>query len=207
MADKKIEVCEVAIKDLQDKIGNPRKIGRKQLNELKDSFDDFGDFGIIVIDEENNIISGHQRVQVLKDTQGGDAKVLCKRLVNYSLEEKMAINIKANTHAGTWDMTKLAEWTSQMVVKIGLDVPDVGVDDVKVRDMELIRYEKYDYVMIVCRSEIDYLNLIRMLKLEDKKVVVGHGKSGDRRIKARAVWYDYLTSVVELKEKKQDETV
>ena len=28
-----------------------------------------------------------------------------------------------------------------------------------VKDMELIRYEKYDYVLIVCRNEIDYKNL------------------------------------------------
>lgn len=39
----------------------------------------------------------------------------------------------------------------------------------KIDDMELIRYEKYDYVMIVCRNEIDHSNLTRALELTTRK--------------------------------------
>ena len=52
--------------------------------------------------------------------------------------------------------------------------------------MEPLRYEKYDYVLLVCRNEVDYANLLRLFGLEDAKVLIAN----KRRIKARAVWFD-----------------
>lgn len=198
---KRIEVVEMPVGALKDEIGNPRKINKKKMDELKNSMDQFGDFGVIVIDDKDNIISGHQRVAALKATNGDDYKVLCKRLIGYSKPELRAINIKANTHAGEWDLTKLAEWTADLNVDLGLDLPAVDSNDIKVRDMELIHYEKYDYVMIVCRNEIDYLNLVRSLGIENKKVLVAKGKNGDRKIKCRAIWYDQMKAKIVLDKK------
>ena len=65
--------------------------------------------------------------------------------------------------------------------------------------MEHLRFEQYDYVMIVCRIEVDYLNLIRDLGLEGKKTIV----TPTRKIKARAVWYDDINVRVEAKEKRE----
>ena len=196
---KNIEVCEVSVNELQDNLGNPRKITSKKAKELQESIEQFGDFGVVVIDEENNIISGHQKVKAIKETQGESAKVLCKRLVGYSKAELKAINIKANTHAGDWDMDKLAEWTSDLTVKLGLDLPATDANERKISAMEPIRYEKYDYVMIVCKTEMDYDNLCKQLGIEGKKVIVGHSKSGDRKIKCRAIWYDDMQCVVKSK--------
>ena len=36
--------------------------------------------------------------------------------------ELKAINIKANTHAGEWDMDKLAEWTADLKIDLSLDL-------------------------------------------------------------------------------------
>ena len=58
--------------------------------------------------------------------------------------------------------------------------------------MELMRYEKYDYVMIVCRNEIDYLQLTRALGIDDAKVLVAK----KRKIRARAVWYDDMKAQI-----------
>ena len=65
--------------------------------------------------------------------------------------------------------------------------------------MELIRYEKYNYVMIVCKNEIDYNDLIRKLGIEGKKVAV----TKKRKIKARAIWYDQMK--VQMVEKSKEE--
>ena len=51
-----------------------------------------------------------------------DTQVLCKRLIGYSESELKAINIKANTHAGEWDMDKLAEWTADLKIDLSLDL-------------------------------------------------------------------------------------
>ena len=95
---KSIEVVEIPLSELKDDIGNPRKITKKKAKELQESLEQFGDFGIIVIDEHNNIISGHQRVNALKANKGENQTVLCKKLIGYSETELRAINIKANTH-------------------------------------------------------------------------------------------------------------
>ena len=69
-----------------------------------------------------------------------------------------------------------------------------------VKDMELIRYEKYDYVLIVCRNEIDYKNLQRALGLEKRKMIV----SQKRKIQARAVWFDDIKAQIVSKDEIQE---
>lgn len=186
---RRIEVVEMEVGQLKEFDGNPRKIRAKKKKELKDSLEMFGDFGIIIIDEKNRIISGHQRVATLVSMHGEQHKVLCKRLVGYSESELKAINIKCNTHAGEWDMEKLAAWQADLHVDLGLDLPDMDAENNKIKGMELVRYEKYDYVMIVCKNEIDYNNLTRMLEIDDKKIVVSRTQRNERKIKCRAIWY------------------
>lgn len=195
---KRIEVVELPVGELQENFGNPRTIKRKAKEKLEESLKTLGDFGLIVIDEKNNIISGHQRVSILKEKP--ETKVLCKKLVGYSDSELKAINIKANTHAGEWDLDKLAEWTSDLKLDLDFNIPTPNVEEKKLKDMELIHYEKYDYVMIVCRNEIDFLNLVRSLGIEDRKVLVAKSKTGGRRIKARAIWYEDMKSQIKPKE-------
>lgn len=194
--DKRIEVVEVRVGDLKFGFGNPRKITKKRLEELWESMNLFGDFGVIVIEEKYNVISGTQRATTIKAKKGDDEIVLCKMLIGYTQNELKAINIKANTHAGDWDLDKLAEWTADLNIGLNLELPQIDIDSRKIKDMELIRYEKYDYVMIVCSNEIDYLNLVRALGIEDQKVLVAKTSTKDRKIKARAIWYDDIKAQI-----------
>lgn len=195
MAEKRIEVVEMAVKDLKTGFGNPRKITKKKREELERSLDEFLDFGLILIDEHDNIIAGNQRVSILK-SRDENTVVLCKRLIGYTEAELRAINIKDNTHAGDWDLDLLADWTADITVDLGLDKQEVEPAERKINNMELIRYEKYDYVMIVCRNEVDYLNLQRLLGIENGKVLIAKR----RRIKARAIWFDDIKAQIVPKE-------
>ena len=189
---KRIELVEMRVGDLKSGFGNPRKIKKKKREELEQSLDTHGDFGIFVIDENDDIICGNQRAQVLK-YKDPDTVVQCKRLIGYSYNEKKAINIKDNTHAGEWDLDLLADWTADLMVSdLGLDIHEKDPDERTIKDMELIRYEKYDYVMIVCRNEPDYLNLCRALGIDGAKVAI-HQK---RKIKARAIWFDDMKAQI-----------
>lgn len=183
---KKIETVEIKVSELKNDFGNPRKITSKKKKELKDSLDTFGDFGLILLDEKNNIIAGNQRVSILKE-ENPDTVVLCKRLIGYTESELRAINIKDNTHSGEWDLELLADWTADLNLDLGLELENEP-EDRKIKDMELIHYEKYDYVIIACRYETDYLDLIRKLGLENAKVKMAK----TRKIRARAVWYDQM---------------
>lgn len=199
--DKRIEVCRMRAGDIKTGFGNPRKIQKKKMEDLMRSMQMFGNFGIFLIDEHDNVIAGNQRLKAVLELYGYDYEVDCKRLIGYTEAELRAINIKDNTHAGEWDLDLLADWTSDLTIDLGLDLLEKNPDERKIKDMELIRYEKYDYVMIVCRNEVDYLNLTRALGIDNGKVLIAKR----RRIKARAVWYeDMKAQIVPKKETKRN---
>lgn len=183
--NKKIEVVEMKVKDIQTGFGNPRKIEKKKLKELERSLDDFGDFGLFLIDEHNNVIAGNMRLSILKN-RDPETVVTCKRLTGYTEAELRAINIKDNTHSGDWDLDLLADWTADLNMDLGIDPEkEKSPEDKTIKDMEPIRFEKYNYVVIACNNEIDYNELVRNLGIEGKKMKVAKKRS----IKARAVWY------------------
>lgn len=189
--EKRIEVCKMKVGDLKHNFGNPRKISKKKAEELERSMDMFGDFGIFLVDEHNNVIAGNQRSIILA-RRDPDIEVDVKRLIGYTEAELRSINIMDNTHAGEWDLELLADWTADLNLDLGIDLNNDNPQDRDIPDMELIRYEKYNYVMIVCKSEIDYNDLTRKLGIEGRKVAV----TKKRKIKARAIWYDQMKAQI-----------
>lgn len=188
---KRIEVCKMKVGDLKHNFGNPRKISKKKAEELERSMDMFGDFGIFLVDEHDNVIAGNQRSFILA-RRDPDIEVDVKRLIGYTEAELRSINIMDNTHAGEWDLELLADWTADLNLDLGIDLNNDNLQDRDIPDMELIRYEKYNYVMIVCKSEIDYNDLVRKLGIEGRKVAI----TKKRKIKARAIWYDQMKAQI-----------
>lgn len=192
--EKRIELCKMKAGELRTGFGNPRKITKNKLQDLEDSFEVLGDFGIFLIDEHNNVIGGNQRLKVVLRKYGPDHVVDCKRLIGYSKSELRAINIKDNTHEGDWDLDLLSEWTADLNLVLGIDPKEKkkNPEEMVVKDMEPIRYEKYNYIMIVCRNEIDYKDLQNALGLKNQKMII----SEKRRIQARAIWYDDIKAQI-----------
>lgn len=186
--DKRIEVVERRVGDLKLDFGNPRKIKKQKREELEESLERYGDFGTIIINEENQVIGGNQRVTIFQ-RQDPDMIVSCKLLIGYSVKEQKYINIKANSHAGEWDLAELGDWTADLVdgFKLNLETkPEKNVEERSIKEMEPIHYEKYDYVLIACRNELDYNDLVRKLGIEGGQVKVAKS----RHIKGRAIWWD-----------------
>ena len=192
--EKRIEVVERRVGDLKLDFGNPRKIKKQKREELEESLERYGDFGTIIINEQNQVIGGNQRVTIFQ-RRDPDRIVSCKLLIGYSLKEQKYINIKANSHAGEWDLAELGDWTADLVdgFKLDLDAkPEKNVEDRSIKDMEPIHYERYDYVLIACRNELDYNDLVRKLGIEGGQVKVAK----TRRIKGRAIWYDQMKAQI-----------
>ena len=189
---KRIEVVEIRVGDIKFGFGNPRKIKKKKKEELKRSLEQYGDFGMFLIDEQNNAIGGNQRAAILS-AEDPDKKVLCKRLIGYSEAELRAINIKDNTHSGEWDLDLLADWTADLTTDLGLDLKSLDPQEMKKKEMELINLEKYNYVLIVCKNELDYNELTRKLGIDGAIVRMGPKK----KLKARAVWYHDMKAQIQ----------
>lgn len=187
---KEIKILELEVGELKNGFGNPRKITKKKMQELESSLENLGDFGVFVIDEHKNLIAGTQRAAALckKDPH---IKVTCKMLIGYTEAELRAVNLVDNTHAGDWDLDALSAWTADLNIDIGIDATKKELDARTIPELEPIRFERYDYVVIACNNEIDYNELIRNLGLEGRKI-----KVAKRRLKARAVWYHEIKAQI-----------
>jgi len=202
---RRIEVVWLRPSEIGTNFGNPRKpADKKNAEELRESLETLDDFGVMVVDENRDIIAGNQRLKQFIEMGDNEPK-LCKQLFGYTRAEKRAINIKANTHASTWDTELLADWTADLNIKLGINEKlEKSAEERMIREMELIHYEKYNYVLIACRNELDYNNLVRTLGIEGAQVPV----CKTRKIKARAIWYDKMKAKLvplEEGEKKQSD--
>lgn len=204
--EKRIEVVERRVGDLRLDFGNPRKIKKQKREDLEHSLDEYGDFDIIVINEQNQVIGGNQRVSYFQK-KDPDMVVVCKMLVNFTVVEQKYVNIKLNSHAGEWVLDEFADWTADLMgnFKIDFDVPMKPTEERSIKEMEPIHYEHYDYVLIACKNELDYNDLIRKLGIEGAEVKVAR----KRKIKARAIWYDdmkaQILSAEEVQARKMEE--
>jgi hypothetical protein len=186
MSNKEINVVYLKPSELSFGLKNPRKITKKSLEELKLSLTTYGDFSVVVVDENNNIISGHQRVKALR-TLNIDEPILCKQLKGYSDIDLRVINIKANQHSGIFDVDMLADFVKDLHIDIGKDFDISPKEATTVTDMELTAFEKYDYVLVVCKTSLDYERLCETFELNQK--ISAHSATKKSPLKARAVWY------------------
>lgn len=191
--EKRIDIVERRVGDLKLDFGNPRKIKKQKREDLEDSLEKYGDFDIIVINEQNQVIGGNQRVTYFQ-RKDPDMIVTCKMLVGYTVAEQKYVNIKLNSHAGEWVLEELGDWTADLMgsFKLDLETPPKPLEERNIKEMEPIHYEQYDYVLIACRNELDYNDLIRKLGIEGGKVKVAKS----RRIKGRAIWYDQMKAQI-----------
>lgn len=180
---KRIEVVTMKVGDLKKGFGNPRKIKKAKREDLVESLETFGDFGLFLIDEHDNIIGGNQRAAILNE-MNPDTEITCKRLIGYTESELKSINVRDNTHNGEWDVDILADWFQDMSIDLVDQEPDPK--DRVIQEMMPIAFEKYNYVLVVCKNELDYTDLQKKLGLTDAKVVINEKK----KLQARAVWYD-----------------
>ena len=190
---KRIEVVQRRVGDLKLDFGNPRKIKKQKREDLEESLEKYDDFGIIVINEQNQVLGGNQRVTIFQ-RKDPDRMVTCKMLVGYTIAEQKYVNIKLNSHAGEWDLEELGDWTADLMdsFKLDLEKPEKPIEERSIKDMEPIHYEQYDYVLIACRNELDYNDLTRKLGIDGGTVKVAKS----RRIKGRAIWYDKMKAQI-----------
>ena len=96
------------VKDLMIAEINPRKISKEQKEALQKSLEKFNLADIPVLNTDNTIISGNQRLQILYELGKGDEKIDVRvpnrKLTEDELKEYMLI---ANTHAGVFDVELL----------------------------------------------------------------------------------------------------
>lgn len=95
------------IKDLKKYSKNPRKLTKTQFDHLKTSIDHFGLIDKPIINQDNEIIGGHQRIEVIKKSKIKTIECWTpdRQLTEKEVEE---LNIRHNKNTGEWDWDILA---------------------------------------------------------------------------------------------------
>lgn len=90
---------------LQDK--NPRRLTKKQASDLQQSLKKYGVCEPIVLNTDNTVIGGHQRIRTLLEM--GETQVECnvpdEKLEEHEVDE---LTIRLNKNTGEWDFELLA---------------------------------------------------------------------------------------------------
>ena len=104
MIEWKIETRN--IKDLKNHPKNPRRLTKDQYDHLKTSIDKFGLIDKPIVNLDNTIIGGHQRIQLLKKEK---KKTVECWVPSNLIEEKDVdeLNVRLN-RGGSWDFDQLA---------------------------------------------------------------------------------------------------
>jgi len=131
-----MEIKLLKINTLNPAKYNPRKElkpGDAEYEKLKRSIEQFGYVELIVVNEQNNntVISGHQRLNVLKNL--GKEEVDCI-IVNLNTEKEKALNIAMNKVTGDWDKEKLALLITDLEGS-DFDVSLTGFDTAELDDL------------------------------------------------------------------------
>jgi len=130
------------IKDLKPHPKNPRKLSKHDGDNLQKSIDEDGLIDKPAIDLSNQIIGGHQRLQILKKMGQKEVEVW---VPNRELQdfEVNRINLRLNRVSGEWDYDILAnEWTEEELITGGftreeLDFADPDQIDAKDDNFEV----------------------------------------------------------------------
>ena len=99
-----MELIKKEIKDLNYAEYNPRVISKEDLKKLGESIEKYGFVEPVIINKNNTIIGGHQRVNAAKVV--GLKEVPCV-ITDLSKENEKKLNLALNKIQGEWDYEKL----------------------------------------------------------------------------------------------------
>lgn len=132
----KTSIKKMKLADLIPTENNPRQIKKDDFERLKKSIKSFPemlDIREIVIDENNRILGGHQRVKAL--LANGEKEVNVKVVEGLSEEEKREFVIRDNIQNGEWDFDVLAnEWDDLPLDDWGIELPIADIEEEIVED-------------------------------------------------------------------------
>lgn len=98
---------KLKIGDLKIATYNPRKElseKDKEYQKIKNSILEFGYVAPVVVNSDMTVISGHQRLKILKDLKYEEIDCI---VVNFDKNKEKLLNIALNKISGEWDYQKL----------------------------------------------------------------------------------------------------
>lgn len=126
------------ISDLIPHARNPRRLTEEQKKVLTDSLEKFNLVEIPVINTDNTILAGHQRLKVMAALGRGkeeiDVRVPNRELTQEEADEYL---IRSNKNTGEWDYDLLKGFNTEDLLAFGFEDYEIKSD----RDEVIAQYE------------------------------------------------------------------
>lgn len=131
-----LAVVYTSLDTLTEYPNNPRQHDAKQLTKIQHSIEEFGFINPILVDEQNEIIAGHARLEAARLANLQQVPII--RLGHLSAAQKKAYRIADNKLAelGTWSIERL-QLEFQELDKLNLDF-SLGITGFDMGDIDLI---------------------------------------------------------------------
>ena len=126
-----MKITKVKISELKQAEYNPRRLTTKQYSDLKASLDKFGLVDPIIINSDNTVIGGHQRLKIVREL--GASEVPTVR-VNLSKEDEKELNIRLNKNTAEWDMDLLCNFDIDNLLEWGFKHIELGFNIDKIEE-------------------------------------------------------------------------
>src|SRR3990167_1608706 len=185
------------ISDLKPAPYNPRELTEKQAQDLATSLELFNLAEPIVINQNNTIVGGHQRINILKAKYGNNGAEVDVRVPNRLLtqDEEVELNLRLNKNLG-----HLANFDEDLLKDVGFDsreldnifqldtkpedddMPEQRITDIKLGDM----FELGEHVLLCgdCTAEANVARLMGGLKADmvftDPPYGVSYGRDNEK---------------------------
>ena len=144
-----MNLTKLKIGDLKIATYNPRKELNekdKEYQKIKNSILEFGYVAPIIVNKDMTVISGHQRIKVLKDLSYEEIECI---VVDFDKNKEKLLNIALNKISGEWDYQKLENIFNELE-NSNIDLSITGFDEKEIN--KLIK-ETPSYGKMVCKCE------------------------------------------------------
>lgn len=156
---EKMDTDKILITEINPADYNPRKISGKDYENLTESIKTFGLVDPIIINlNDNTVIGGHQRYDVLmdmymRDEIGKELSVLKMGDIGWVFIDdqlnvkdenfEKALNVALNKISGEWDIEKLS-FVLDELDESGFDVELTGFEDSEVKKLTFVEEEEFE---------------------------------------------------------------
>lgn len=177
------ETKPMLLTELKAATYNPRKIHPQKYKSLKKSIQHYGILEPLLVNKRtgNTIVSGHQRLRVATEL---GLETVPAQIIDVDVATEKLLNVGMNNATGENDKEKMTNVFKDLISS-GLDLDISGFrsdeisnmvatpEDIEEDDPEypITPYfgEKYNYVVIFTKNEVDWTYLRNALGIESKK--------------------------------------
>jgi len=138
-----MNTTEVKISDLKLAKYNPRQISNDDMASLVNSIREFGFVEPVVVNKDNTVVGGHQRLIACKQLGYEEVPVV---YVDLSKKKEKILNLALNRIHGDWDLQKLSLVLEELKMDNGGDISLTGFSEIEIEQIinPEIKQPEYD---------------------------------------------------------------